>query len=295
MIIAVTGASGSIGRELVPFMEGLGHTVIKISSSKLSDNNFSYTFEQLINQEIKLSVDLFVHLASLNANVDSKNFNEEIGLTKSVLLSLPSLDCKKLIFFSSAKVYGDNSFLDNVFSETSDLNPVCKYSQAKKICEELILQEKSIDSLVFRMPPLINYSTSNLGKLLTLSRSNVPIPTFKLGFENQRSFISMINIQSIIAFVTENIDFMRNHKIYNIADDGIISLNDLLRHNNNRNFLILLPNFLFVFFLKISFIKKLLEKLFGNFVVDNSKLKSEMGVTLMDTKKALMINNEFTS
>ena len=50
MIIAVTGASGSIGIELVPFLEGLGHSVIKISSSKPSDNNFSFTFKKLANQ-----------------------------------------------------------------------------------------------------------------------------------------------------------------------------------------------------------------------------------------------------
>jgi nucleoside-diphosphate-sugar epimerase len=290
MIIAVTGASGSIGRELVPFLEGLGHTIIKISSSKQSESNFSYTFEQLTNQEIKSSVDLFIHLASLNSNVDSENLNEEVGLTKTVLLSLPSLGCKKLIFFSTAKVYGDNSFLDKIFTETSDLNPICNYSNAKKICEELILQETSIHSLIFRMPPLINFSTSNLGKLLNLSKKNIPIPTFKDGFANKRSFISMINIQSVMTFVTENINFIHHHKIYNIADDGIVSLNDLLK-NNNRNFLIVLPNFLFTLLQKISFARNILKKLFGNFVLDNSKLKSEMGVTLISTKDALSSTN----
>lgn len=290
MIIAVTGASGSIGIELIPFLEGLGHSVIKISSSKPSDNNFSFTFKQLANQEIKLNVDLFIHLASINANVDPESLNEEVGLTKTVLLSLPSLGCKKLIFFSTAKVYGDNSFLDNIFTETSDLNPVCSYSNAKKICEELILQETSIHSLIFRMPPLINYSTSNLGKLLNLSKKNLPIPTFKDGFANKRSFISMINIQSVMTFVTENINFIHHHKIYNIADDGIVSLNDLLKHNN-RNFLIVLPNFLFTLLQKISFARNILKKLFGNFVLDNSKLKSEMDVTLINTKDALSSTN----
>jgi len=286
MIIAVTGASGSIGIELIPFLEGLGHTVIKISSSKPSDKNFTYTFEQLANQEIKSNIDLFIHLASLNANVNSKNMSEEVGLTKTVLMSLPSLGCKKLLFFSTAKVYGDNSFSDNVFTEKSDLNPVCKYSNAKKLCEELILQDTLIDSLIFRMPPLINFSTSNLGKLLSLSKKNLPMPTFKYGSENQRSFISMINIQSIMAFIIENIDFINHHKIYNISDDGIISLNDLLKHNN-RNFLIILPNFIFKLLQRIPFLRKLLEKLFGNFVLDNSKLKSEMDVTLTSTKDAL--------
>jgi len=149
MIIAVTGASGSIGIELIPFLESLGHTVIKISSSSPSDNSFSYTFNQLADKEIQSKVDLFIHLASLNANINSKNFNEEIGLTKKVLLSLPSLGCSKLIFFSSAKVYGDNCFSENIFTEFSDLNPEDVYGIAKKKCEELIFQESSINALIF--------------------------------------------------------------------------------------------------------------------------------------------------
>lgn len=291
MIIAVTGASGSIGRELVPFLEGLGHTIIKISSSKQSERNLIYTFEQLTNQEIKLSVDLFIHLASLNANVDSGNLNEEVGLTKTVLLSLPSLGCKKLIFFSTAKVYGDNSFLDNVFTETSDLKPVCNYGNAKKMCEEAILQENLVDSLILRMPPLINFSNSNIGKLLNLSRKNLPIPTFKAGFHNQRSFISMTNIQTIMSFITKDISFIKQHEIYNISDDGFISINDLVKIHK-RNFLIVFPDFLFNFCIKISFLKKPLKKLFGNFALDNSKLKREMDVTLTNTKDGFSSINQ---
>jgi hypothetical protein len=67
-------------------------------------------------------------------------------------------------------------------------------------------------------------------------------------------------------------------------------LNDLLKHNN-RNFLIVLPNFLFTLLQKISFARNILKKLFGNFVLDNSKLKSEMGVTLISTKDALSSTN----
>ena len=93
-----------------------------------------------------------------------------------------------------------------------------------------------------------------------------------------------------MTFVTENINFIHHHKIYNISDDGIVSLNDLLKHNSG-NSLIVLPNFLFTLLQKISFLRKTLEKLFGNFELDNSKLKSEMGVTLISTKDALSSTN----
>jgi hypothetical protein len=71
-----------------------------------------------------------------------------------------------------------------------------------------------------------------------------------------------------------------------IAVTGASGSNDLLKQNN-RNFLIILPNFFLIPLHKIYFLRKVLEKLFGNFVLDNSKLKSEMDVTLINTKDAL--------
>ena len=55
MNIALTGANGSIGRELTPFLKGLGHNIYTISSSVQSDGEciFSYAdlFEKTINSE----------------------------------------------------------------------------------------------------------------------------------------------------------------------------------------------------------------------------------------------------
>ena len=52
MIIAVTGPSGSIGRELIPFLESLGHNVLKVSSSIVSDGELNFSFDQLKNKSI---------------------------------------------------------------------------------------------------------------------------------------------------------------------------------------------------------------------------------------------------
>ena len=71
-----------------------------------------------------------------------------------------------------------------------------------------------------------------------------------------------------------------------IAVTGASGSNDLLKQSN-RNFLIILPNFFLIPLQKIYFLRKVLEKLFGNFVLDNSKLKSEMDVTLININDAL--------
>ena len=94
-----------------------------------------------------------------------------------------------------------------------------------------------------------------------------------------------------MSFITKDISFIKQHEIYNISDDGFISVNDLVKIHK-RNFLIVFPDFLFNFCIKISFLKKPLKKLFGNFALDNSKLKSEMDVTLTSTKDALSSINQ---
>ena len=75
-----------------------------------------------------------------------------------------------------------------------------------------------------------------------------------------------------------------------IALTGASGSNDFLKQNN-RNFLIFLTSFFLIPLHKVYFLRKVLEKLFGNFVLDNSKLKSEMGVTLVSTKDALSSTN----
>ena len=141
MIIALTGSSGSIGKELVPFLKDLGHDVIKITSSSQPNGADKFSYFELQNNLISIEVDLFIHLASLNADLNEKDIEQEVGLTEQVLSALPALKCRRLIFFSTSKVYGDNHLEANIFNEKSFLNPQCSYGKAKRLCEELIILE----------------------------------------------------------------------------------------------------------------------------------------------------------
>ena len=99
MNIALTGANGSIGKELIPFLIGLGHNVYRISSSIPSDGEFYFSYKELTARSINVKIDVFFHLASINSNLAEEEINDEVNLTRDMLLSLPSLSCKKLIFF----------------------------------------------------------------------------------------------------------------------------------------------------------------------------------------------------
>ena len=97
---------------------------------------------------------------------------------------------KKLIFFSTAKVYGDNSNDLIVYNERSSLNPGCAYSQAKKRCEELIANHSSLQglqSIILRLPPVLNHThSSNLGKLMQLTKKGIPLISLYHGNNNNR-------------------------------------------------------------------------------------------------------------
>lgn len=293
MNIALTGANGSIGRELRPFLKHQGHNVFSISTSAPSDGKLSFTYEELIGKTINVKIDIFLHLASINSNLKEEEINKEIKLTKDMLLSLPALNCKKLIFFSSAKVYGDNSTSKVFYSEDDDLNPRCAYGKAKKLSEELIQHKSSsmgIKSIILRLPPVLCKSTnSNLGKLIQFSQRKIPLPIFAQGFKNQRSILSLNNLKTIINYAIQNNESFFNNEIYNASDSEFISISELLNAAGNSKIFFIPENFSKLFF-KLPLIKTMLLKLYGNFVLDNSKLQSILDVKLKTTYQSLKLD-----
>ena len=286
MIIALTGASGSIGRELQPFLISLGFKVITISSSSPSNGESLFSYNDLKNNNIYLTIHLVIHLASNNSDLDAGKISNELQLTKAILKAMPNLQCSNLIFFSTAKVYGDNSKEQYVFDEKSPLNPCCAYSKAKKLCEEQVIIESDKEnyrSVILRLPPVLNQSqSSNLGKLLSFAQKGFPLISLAQGISNKRSFISMNNIKTTIEALLKIKKPNSGTEIYNLADDEYISLNNLLGFKNQKR-IYTLPKFISRLIFNIPILNNILLKLYGNFMLDNKKLKSHMNVKLATT------------
>ena len=292
MNIALTGATGSIGKELQPFLESLGHSIITISSSIPENGRSIFSYKDLVEKKIPCAVDAFIHLASLNANLKKGDIGKEVELTRMILNAMQGLNCSKFIFFSTAKVYGDSSFSKFFFLESTTLNPSCPYSEAKKICEDLI-QLKSVeldlDTTILRLPPVLSQADhSKLGKLIRLARSGAYIPTFSCGDTNLRSFISLKNIKEVIQALLKE-PRATNNNIYNLADDQPISLNNLLRIFGDKR-IIILPTFIEKLVFKIPVIQGTLLKLYGSFIIENHKLKNNLNVKLCSTQQATLFN-----
>ncbi len=259
MNIALTGSSGLIGSRLLQDLKKMDHTVSCISSSQSSPKDNIYSYEDMDAGNILLPIDCVVHLASINSEMDASDIAAETAITEQIIKGMKTMGCKKIIFFSTAKVYGDNSFQNIIFSESDPLVPSCPYSNAKMLCENIISSSSSINSfnyLIFRMPPvLIDSPKSNLGKLFQLVEKGIPFPSFRAGDLNKRSFLSYKFLAKILnTALQDDSDF--SNEILNLSDTASISTNELLRNFassiNKKVFIIYFPNFLFKAMLRIN-------------------------------------------
>ena len=147
------------------------------------------------------------------------------------------------------------------------------------LCENIISSSSNItsfDYLIFRMPPvLIDSPKSNLGKLFQVVEKGIPIPSFRVGDLNKRSFLSYKFLVKILNHTLQDDSHFSNETL-NLSDTTLISTHELLRNFassiNKKLFIIYFPNFLFKAMLRIDKLQSILCRLFGNFHLSNARL-----------------------
>jgi len=283
MNIALTGSSGLIGSQLLLDLKNMGHNVLCISSSCSSPKNNIFLYEELGSKKINFNADFIMHLATINSDLEESQLNLEVYLLKKAIDSMKTLNCKNFIFFSTIKVYGENSFQHELIDENFPLNPMCSYGKAKVQCERVLREhsnEMKFNYLIFRMPPvLINHPKSNLGKLFQLVEKGIPIPSFKVGDLNKRSFLNYDLLIYVLKIIVSK-GSISSSKVFNLSDTKAISTNDLLKRFGNsinkKPRIIYLPNFLFKAMIRVNRLQLILCRLFGNFHLSNAGLKEAL-------------------
>ncbi len=283
MNIALTGSSGLIGSQLLKDLKVMGHTVLCISSSLSSPEKNIYLYEELFSKEINFTADFLIHLASINSNLKKSEMDQEITILHNTIKCMEKLNCRNIIFFSTIKVYGENSFDLNLIDENSPQHPECFYGKAKARCEKEIIhlsQTNKFNYLIFRLPPILtDQPKSNLGKMLSLVKNGLPIPSFPVGDFNQRSFLKFELLAYVMKEVLEE-EVISSSNIFNICDTEPISTNSLIRsfgkRINKKARIIYLPNFIFKAMIKVNRLQLILCRIFGNFSISNAKLKTRL-------------------
>lgn len=145
MNILVTGGSGYLGSHLIYKIIKNGDTPIVVDFDKpLFDVPFIQGDISNISVARKCfedyKIDCVVHLASLISVGDGEfnplsYYNNNLKSTLNVLECMKDFGVKKIVFASSAAVYGES---DSKITEDSPKNPVCVYGRSKLMCEKII-------------------------------------------------------------------------------------------------------------------------------------------------------------
>ncbi len=246
MKILVTGSAGFIGSNLTNKLISLGHKVVGI-------DNFSNGNEDFVNLKsiiervdirdtdgvkevfLKHSPEVVFHLAAqidLRKSIEDPKSDYEINVlgSKNIIEASKNHRVKKIIFSSSAAVYGDNSNLP--IKETEPLSPQSQYGNSKSEVENLlkILSNTSgIRSVVLRYSNVYGPRQGSKGEGGVVAvfckriNSNKPLVVFGSG-EQTRDFIYVDDV------VMANIKAMESSAefaVYNVSTSFQISINDL--------------------------------------------------------------------
>ena len=300
MNIAISGANGFIGKNLKSSLKDIKNInliyILREGSDASLENFNSYSYEDLYQGLINTNIDFFIHLASPNYDYCKDNSLQEgiVDLTESILKSLKQYNCKKFIFFSTCKVYGESSMSEKVYKESSDLKPVSDYAKAKAQAEQIIrtaFYDNDISHLIYRLPFVYGYGMkSNIGKLFKIIDKSLPMITFGSNDDLRKSFLSTENINRIISFNLKNPSSI-NNQTYNISDTESLTLDAFLKEYkkqvHSRSLIINVPRVIANLFFKTPLLRNLIIKIFGSFEIDNSKIKRDFKESLLSTSQAI--------
>lgn len=305
MNVAITGTSGFIGNHLSVMIAKMGHNVIYINrkQSHLTHKNY-LTYEDFFSLRLDLKLDCFLHLASPNYDYNktsSNDLDEGISiLTDRILSVLGHYNCKKFIFFSSAKIYGEPSMdLQRIFYENTIPKPVSDYGKQKLKAEQSIVSHSNIHNfeyLIYRMPLVYGIgSNSNINKLLRFIEKSYPLILFKKTSHLMKSVISIENIKIYIKHNIQNPDSINNN-IFNITDKENTCLNEFItmhiRQSRSKTKIIFMPYFFLGLLVKTPLLGVYFSKLFGQLAISNKKVNDTYKILIKDTKICIAeINN----
>lgn len=296
MKVNITGATGFVGLNLIPYLRNLGIESNALSRTDLSKKlNFN-------------TVDAIIHLAGKAHDLKKSSDPQEYylvnyELTKKLYDEFLLSDAKKFIFISSVKAAADA--VEGILTENDSPMPVTDYGKSKLMAEEYIQsQPLPAGKSYFILRPCMIHGPGNKGNLNLLYKfvsKGIPYPL--AAFENKRSFLSVENLCFIISnLLSKDI----SSGIYNVSDDKVLSTNEvveiLANSLNKRAKLWRVSTSLIRGAAKVGDVLKLplnterLNKLTENYIVSNQKLKNILGVEFpISTEEGLLITaNSFS-
>lgn len=215
--ILITGACGFIGLNLSKFLlKKKFKNLLLLDNFSTSDNKTLQQFKKYkinffnidLRNKFKLKkifsewkIDTIIHLAGYTDAIQSNRFKKRykennIDTTKNLLALSKDFNVKKIIFASTAAVYGDQKN-NQPIKENSNLKPVNYYGKTKLICEDLIKKNFQLKNqknyIILRFFNVVGRNFSDYKKNFSKNLFNILYEKFQT---NKKFFIFGKNLKT---------------------------------------------------------------------------------------------------
>lgn len=232
-VVLVTGASGFVGRHVVPALAREGWSIRRAvrRSEGMDDEVVIETIGPETDWQAALQgVDAVVHLA---ARVHHKHEEHAVQLYRNVNIagtlhlarSAATAGVRQFIFISTVLVHGRTNDGRAPFSEDDVLTPRGLYGMSKAAAEaglKTLTRDSAMKVSVIR-PPLV-YGAGAKGNFALLTRAvSLGLPLPFAAIRNHRAFLAVQNLSSFILQRLAHPDPASNFEIFLVADREQVS------------------------------------------------------------------------
>ena len=277
--ILVTGSAGYLGSPLCFDLLELGHNVVGIDNYIASNDQNTIKLKKYFkdkfsfyNHDLSKSItelnrifsshkpDIVVHFAALKSVKESiinpdLYWKNNVQSTENILKTMELSSCKKIIYSSSAAVYGNQDF--QPIKETANLQPISVYAETKIACERLVedyCRKHKINGISLRYFNPIGKHQSDLfrdtlkevdGSLMneiikTSLDSNKTLKIYGKNYKTndgtcERDYIHIIDLLDAHKKSINYIDKFSGYKAFNIGTGRPVSVIDLVNAFSKYN------------------------------------------------------------
>jgi nucleoside-diphosphate-sugar epimerase len=289
--IAITGATGFVGRSLLDRLQLAGIAVVELGRRAAAPESMFFNIESLGAQtnfgDALSGCDSVVHLAA-RVHVMRDNATDPLAAFREVNLhgtlnlahQAATAGVRRFVYLSSVKVNGDSG----AFCENDMPAPKDAYAQSKWEAEQGLIQlsmESDMEIVIIR-PPLI-YGPGvkgNFASMLRWVRHGIPLPLGSI--KNRRSLLALDNLVDFIALC---LDRERSphagNETFLVSDQDDVSTSELLRRVAHaygvRPRLIPIPAHLLGIGARVLGKSAISERLLDSLTVDTTKARELLG------------------